>query len=60
MLEKEKWNTRSAQPRREQRAHKAISINVWIKSELTMLMNLPGCTLKPLALAVRRHPRALL
>ncbi|KPY63331.1 TonB-dependent siderophore receptor [Pseudomonas syringae pv. solidagae] len=34
--------------------------NVWIKSELTMLMNLPGCTLKPLALAVRRHPRALL
>lgn len=25
-----------------------------------MLMNLPGCTLKPLALAVRRHPRALL
>lgn len=34
--------------------------NVWTKSELTMLMNLPGCTLKPLALAVRRHPRALL
>jgi iron complex outermembrane receptor protein len=54
------WISRPPHPRRSNDGSQGHFNNIWNKSEITMLMSFPGSTLKPLVLAVARHPRALI